>query len=172
MGSAPGSQPQLDRPEADERAALICELEQTQQAFERRALSAMAEPLISTPLTMQQLKVLTLIAIDPEHATGHQLAALVKVSVATMSGLVDRLVDHGMVERTEDQSDRRVRRLVVTAEGSVTLRGLLSATGSMPVPVLRRLATDDLRALVQGLVAVDAAMRNAENDLPQGASRI
>jgi DNA-binding MarR family transcriptional regulator len=169
VGSAIGTQPPIDPPETDERAALIRELEQTQQAFERRALSAMAEPLIATPLTMQQLKVLTLIAIDPEHAIGHKLAALVKVSVATMSGLIDRLVDHGMVERIEDQSDRRVRRLVVTAEGNVTLRGLLSATGTMPLPVLRRLATDDLRALVQGLVAVDEAMRNAEDDVPQRA---
>ena len=172
MGSPLSSQSHIDAPEIDERAALIRELEQTQQAFERRALSAMAEPLISTPLTMQQLKVLTLIAIDPQHATGQNLAALVKVSVATMSGLIDRLVDHGMVERTEDQTDRRVRRLVVTGQGNVTLRGLLSATGTMPLPVLRRLAIGDLRALVQGLLAVDAAMRHVEDDQPQGAQAV
>jgi DNA-binding MarR family transcriptional regulator len=141
-----------------EQDALISCLERVQDSFERRALSSMAEPLISTPLTMQQLKVLTMIAIDPEKATGHELAALLKVSVATMSGLVDRLVEHGMVARGEDPSDRRVRRLTVTPEGSATIRSLLSSAGTMPTPVLRRLAIEDLRALVQGILAFERAV--------------
>ena len=141
-----------------EQDELISCLERVQDSFERRALSSMAEPLISTPLTMQQLKVLTMIAIDPEKATGHELAALLKVSVATMSGLVDRLVEHGMVARGEDPSDRRVRRLTVTPEGSATIRSLLSSAGTMPTPVLRRLAIEDLRALVQGILAFERAV--------------
>ena len=128
----------------------------------------MAEPLISTPLTMQQLKVLTMIAIDPEKATGHELAALLKVSVATMSGLVDRLVEHGMVARGEDPSDRRVRRLTVTPEGSATIRSLLSSAGTMPTPVLQRLAIEDLRALVQGILAFERAV----GELADGERRL
>jgi DNA-binding MarR family transcriptional regulator len=141
-----------------EQDELISCLERVQDSFERRALSSMAEPLISTPLTMQQLKVLTMIAIDPDKATGHELAALLGVSVATMSGLVDRLVEHGMVARGEDPSDRRVRRLTVTPEGSATIRSLLSSAGTMPTPVLRRLALEDLRALVQGILAFERAV--------------
>jgi DNA-binding MarR family transcriptional regulator len=148
-----------------EQEELISCLERVQENFERRALSSMAEPLISTPLTMQQLKVLTMIAIDPERATGHELAAQLKVSVASMSGLVDRLVEHGMVSRGEDPSDRRVRRLTVTPEGSATIRNLLSSAGKMPTPVLRRLSIEDLRALVQGILAFDRAVRElAEGD--------
>lgn len=148
-----------------EQEELISCLERVQENFERRALSSMAEPLISTPLTMQQLKVLTMIAIDPERATGHELAAQLNVSVASMSGLVDRLVDHGMVNRGEDPSDRRVRRLTVTPEGSATIRNLLSSAGTMPTPILRRLAIEDLRALVQGILAFDRAVRElAEGD--------
>ncbi|HWH99451.1 MAG TPA: MarR family transcriptional regulator [Propionibacteriaceae bacterium] len=142
-----------------EQEELIGCLERVQASFERRALSSMAEPLISTPLTMQQLKVLTMIAIDPERATGHELAAQLKVSVATMSGLVDRLVEHGMVTRGEDPTDRRVRPLSVTPEGSATIRSLLSSSGTMPSPILRRLAIEDLRALVQGVMAFDRAVR-------------
>ena len=147
--------------EADDREELIARLDRIQEEFERRSLSAMAEPLISTPLTMQQLKVLALIAMDPDRAAGHNLAALLRVSVATMSGIIDRLVDHGMVQRAEDPQDRRVRRLVVTAEGSETVRKLLTTAGTMPAPVLRRLAIDDLRALVQGISALDQAMRQS-----------
>ena len=61
---------------SSEQEELISCLERVQESFERRALSSMAEPLISTPVTMQQLKVLTMIAIDPERATGHELADL------------------------------------------------------------------------------------------------
>ena len=151
-------------PTHSEQEDLIRSLERIQDGFERRALSSMAEPLISTPLTMQQLKVLTMIAIDPERATGHELAAQLKVSVATMSGLVDRLVEHGMVTRGEDPADRRVRPLSVTPEGNATIRSLLSSSGTMPTPVLRRLHIDDLRALVQGVVALDRAVRELSED--------
>jgi DNA-binding MarR family transcriptional regulator len=151
-----------------EQEELISCLERTQASFERRALSSMAEPLISTPLTMQQLKVLTMIAIDPERATGHELAAQLKVSVATMSGLVDRLVEHGMVTRGEDPTDRRVRPLSVTPEGSATIRSLLSSSGTMPSPVLRRLAIEDLRALVQVVLAFERAVAElAEGGIAQ-----
>jgi DNA-binding MarR family transcriptional regulator len=157
-----------DATAGSEQDELISCLEHVQDSFERRALSSMAEPLISTPLTMQQLKVLTMIAIDPEKATGHELAAQLKVSVAAMSGLVDRLVEHGMVSREEDPSDRRVRRLSVTAEGSSTIRGLLSSAGTMPTPILRRLAIEDLRALVQGVLAFDRAVRELADPSVEG----
>jgi DNA-binding MarR family transcriptional regulator len=157
-----------DATAGSEQDELISCLEHVQDSFERRALSSMAEPLISTPLTMQQLKVLTMIAIDPEKATGHELAAQLKVSVAAMSGLVDRLVEHGMVSREEDPSDRRVRRLSVTAEGSSTIRSLLSSAGTMPTPILRRLAIEDLRALVQGVLAFDRAVRELADPSVEG----
>jgi DNA-binding MarR family transcriptional regulator len=152
---------------ASEQEELINCLERVQDSFERRALSSMAEPLISTPVTMQQLKVLTMIAIDPDKATGHELAAQLKVSDATMSGLVDRLVEHGMVTRGEDPADRRVRRLTVTPEGSATIRSLLSSAGTMPTPVLRKLPVEDLRALVQGVLALERAI----GELTEGNER-
>ena len=68
-----------DAAASSEQEELISCLERVQESFERRALSSMAEPLISTPITMQQLKVLTMIAIDPERATGHELAAQLNV---------------------------------------------------------------------------------------------
>ena len=156
--------PDAAAPNSEQDELISC-LERVQASFERRALSSMAEPLISTPLTMQQLKVLTMIAIDPERATGHELAAQLKVSVATMSGLVDRLVEHGMVTRGEDPADRRVRPLTVTPEGNATIRSLLSSSGTMPTPVLRRLEIEDLRALVQGVLALERAVAElAEGD--------
>lgn len=148
----------------DERTALMDRLAQTQSEFERRALSAMAEPLLTTSLTMQQLKVLVLIAIEAGRATGHDLSTLLTVSVATMSGIIDRLADHDMVARSEDPTDRRVRRLSVTDQGSAVVRDLLSSNQSMPLPALQRLELADLRALVQGIQALDQAMRQLQDE--------
>lgn len=148
--------------EEAERRRLEGALDLMQEGFEQRALSAMAEPLIATPLTMQQLKVLAVIALDPERATGRDLAGLLRVSLASMSGIVDRLVEHGMIERVEDRADRRVRRLVVTEAGQATIRSLVSSSGAIPKPVLRRIGLDDLRALVQGIRALDRATAELE----------
>ena len=149
-----------------EQDELISCLERMQDSFERRALSSMAQPLISTPLTMQQLKVLTMIAIDPDRATGHELAAQLKVSVATMSG--PRRSTRG----TRDGKSRRgCQRPASSPAQRNSRRGvrqsgvLLSSAGTMPTPVLRRLAIEDLRALVQGILAFDRAVR----ELAEGA---
>jgi DNA-binding MarR family transcriptional regulator len=144
--------------DSGERSTLLRRLDDVQASFDRRALTTMTEPLLSTPLTMQQLKVLTLIAAERGHATGHELAETLEVSVATMSGLVDRLVEHGMVQRSDDPADRRIRRLSVTDLGSASLRSLVTSHNTMPARVLDRLADDDLRALVQGLVALDRVL--------------
>lgn len=141
-----------------DRAALLAQLDALHASFDRRAVSSLAEPLMSTPLTMQQLKVLTLIAAERDLATGHGLAETLSVSVATMSGLIDRLVEHGMARRSDDPNDRRIRRLSVTEAGSSTLRNLISSGNRMPPQVLERLTNDELHALVQGLMALDRVM--------------
>jgi DNA-binding MarR family transcriptional regulator len=141
-----------------DRAALLRRLDELSAAFDRRALCTWAEPLLSTPLTMQQLKVLTLIAVEQDRATGHDLAETMGVSVATMSGLVDRLVEHGMVRRRDDPDDRRIRRLSLTPDGRVALRSLVSSGHPIPPQVVDRLGNEDLLALVQGMVALDRAM--------------
>lgn len=160
--TAPDPFPHPAGDEAGERIALEDALTRMQSEFEHRALSAMAEPLFSTPLTMQQLKVLAVIALDPDKATAGELAELLGVSVASMSGIVDRLVEHDMVKRTEDPHDRRVRRLLVTEAGSAALRSLASSSGAIPTPVLRRIGLADLRALVQGVRAINRATAELE----------
>jgi len=159
-----------------DRVALLRRLDDLHASFDRRALSTWAEPLLSIPLTMQQLKVLTLVAAERDRATGHDLADALHVSVATMSGLVDRLAEQGMVRRRDDPDDRRIRRLSVTELGSATLRALISSGNTMPPQVLERLTDADLVALVQGLVALDRAMedlsREAQSPPPRSDQRV
>ena len=140
-----------------DRATLLRELARLHERFEQRALSNMLEPLIASPLTMQQLKVLAMVAVEQGQATSQTLARRLKVSLATMSGIIDRLVDHDVVRRTDDPSDRRVRRLVVTPAGSELVARILSGPDIMPESVLERMNQHDLKALLGALAALEQA---------------
>ena len=64
--------------------------------------------IFSVNLTMQQLKVLILLSRHDGIAS-QELTRHLGVTLATLSGIVDRLVAHGYVTRTEDPHDRRIR---------------------------------------------------------------
>jgi DNA-binding MarR family transcriptional regulator len=74
------------------------------------------------------------------------LAELLKCDPSNVTGVVDRLEARGLVERRAAASDRRVRTLVLTAEG-VDLRDRLTARLYRPPAALTTLAPDDQQQL-------------------------
>jgi MarR family transcriptional regulator, transcriptional regulator for hemolysin len=78
-----------------------------------------AQPL---GLTGAQIRVLARLKRS-EGATQAELAAAMEVRPITLSGLIDKLTGHGLVERRPDASDRRINRLHLTPPGrSMALR--------------------------------------------------
>lgn len=148
---------QQTRTDDPERKRLIAQLEETREAFEQQALQAMAGDTTDPPLTMQQLRVLAHVALGQGRRTSHQVAQSLQVSLATVSGIVDRLVDHGVLQRREDPEDRRVRRLSITERGQELISSLHNNASTMPVEVLEAMPVDDLRALVRGILALQRA---------------
>jgi MarR family transcriptional regulator for hemolysin len=68
-------------------------------------------------LTMAQMVALYVLDFKgPQSVTA--IAAFLKLSPAATSHLVDRLVGGGFVGRSEDQSDRRQKRVAITRAGS------------------------------------------------------
>lgn len=76
-------------------------------------------------LTVSQLR-LTYLIRDQQNPSLGDLAERLGITGATMSGLVDRLVRRGIVERMQDSSDRRVVRVRLTEEGEQLSRELQS----------------------------------------------
>ncbi|MGC3954952.1 MAG: MarR family transcriptional regulator [Propionicimonas sp.] len=111
-------------------------------------------------LTMQQLRVLSLVAQEPG-LTGHALGSRLGVSAPTASGLVDRLVEKGVLERVDDATDRRVRRLHLTDEGLRVLGGLDATMGRLFQAVIPPTPTEDLIAIRSGSEAMLRAVRAA-----------
>lgn len=154
-----------DAAAAAERERLIEALFEAQNAMETTVMPKMAEELMTIPLTMQQLKVLALLVTETEDNTVQGLASTLGVSLATMSGILDRLTTHGMAARTEDPTDLRVRRIVATPEGKAVVRRLLAAQPHIDREPLACLALDDLKALCQGVQALLRAVTSDRRKL-------
>lgn len=140
----------------------MAELQQLRHDLEVSGVPRVIESMLSLRLTMQQVKVLSILVVEPASSSIRQLAEILGVSLATMSGIVERLETHEMVERVADPADQRVRRVVATALGRETVRKLVSSNDELEHAQLQRLALDDLAALVQGVRALAEVMRSSE----------
>jgi DNA-binding MarR family transcriptional regulator len=124
-------------------------------------------PLLSVNLTMQQLKVLMLLSRHDGIASA-ELTRRLGVSLATLSGIVDRLVVHGYVTRTEDQQDRRIRRIHLAAAGRKILTEIMDGGAKAQRRLLDRLDDETLGMLAAVLervveVAVADALEQGED---------
>nr|MBA4171044.1 MarR family transcriptional regulator [Chloroflexota bacterium] len=84
-------------------------LDETMAAYERllQLLTNVRSPeLLEANVTMAQMKLLMLVAAGGELAMS-EIGAKLGVSLSTVSGLVDRLVDSGYAVRRESREDRR-----------------------------------------------------------------
>lgn len=150
----------MENDEHGERETLLAELLSLQADLESSFVPQHIEPMLELRLTMQQLKVLTILVTQPEGSTMQALSKTVGVSLATMSGIVDRLEAQGMVERSLDPNDQRVRRATASPLGRQTVQRLMAARPELSSSPLGLLAIEDLRALTQGIRALARAVQN------------
>jgi DNA-binding MarR family transcriptional regulator len=116
-----------------------------------------ADPLFTSHLTLSQLKILMLLARHGS-VSGGELAGLLGVGLATLSGMIDRLVVQDLVTRTEDVHDRRVRRIGLTRTGSALIESILNAGEAKMRTLLSRLSAEELDLVAQAtLLLVKAA---------------
>ena len=150
-----------------ERDHVIAELYRLHDRMHSRSLDLVGPMEMPHDLTMQQLRVLTLVAREPG-LTGNELGLRLGVSAPTASGLVDRLAEKGLLERTDDAVDRRVRRLRLTAEGERTVSGVDATFGRLLRAIIPPIPTEQLEVIRAGtqamLTAIELAL--AERDGP------
>lgn len=90
----------------------------------RRVTAAVAAELRDIGLSIPQFDVLSTLS-EREGLTQQELAARLYVTKGNVSGLIDRLVDAGLVERRPISGDRRSHALHLTASGAdVAERGI------------------------------------------------
>jgi DNA-binding MarR family transcriptional regulator len=107
-------------------------------------------------MSLIHLNVLMLLEAMGPTSMSH-LAEALDVSVASMTGIVDRMTSRGLVERRHDEADRRVV-LVHPAEGGRKLFADIDDRRRAGLgKLLDQLADDDLAGLLRGHRALRAA---------------
>jgi DNA-binding MarR family transcriptional regulator len=104
-----------------------------------------------------QMKTLFILWTAGKPQTMGQLAQALGVSLGSVTGLIDGLVQRGLVRREEDPDDRRQKLARLTSTAETRLRRMEQERSLIARRLLRRMQLDDLRALRQGLVALAAA---------------
>ena len=82
--------------------------------------------LAKMSLTTSQMKVLLLFEEEKKFSMG-ELSALYSVSVSTMTSMVDRLFQNGILKREQDRNDRRIVLVSLTSKGKKVLIRLVDA---------------------------------------------
>jgi DNA-binding MarR family transcriptional regulator len=97
-------------------------------------------------LSMTQLKILHILDGSDRELTPSELAQFVGLSPAATGRAVDALTRSGVVSRREDEADRRVKRLALTASGH---------------DAVQRIARARVEALAKSVEKLDAPQRDA-----------
>jgi MarR family transcriptional regulator, temperature-dependent positive regulator of motility len=85
------------------------------------------------------------------------LAGLIAYDRTTITGVIDRLVQKGLMARQESSRDRRARELKITDAGRRTLRGITPSVEAAQRTMLRGLTEKEARDLVRLLQKAIAA---------------
>jgi DNA-binding MarR family transcriptional regulator len=95
------------------------------------------------------------------------LAGMIAYDRTTITGVVDRLVQKGLVARQESSRDRRARELTISDAGRRTLRGISPAVAAAQEIMLRGLTKKEAKELLRLLQKVISA----GNDLSRAPLR-
>ena len=112
-------------------------------------------------LTAVQFRVLQIVA-ERGNTTATEIARRMRVSQATVTSLVDKLVKHGMVIREKSQTDRRQINILITERGGETISLAPDALQQRYVRKFEALEDWEQAQLVASLERV-AAMLDADD---------
>jgi MarR family transcriptional regulator, organic hydroperoxide resistance regulator len=115
---------------------------------------------------LAQLKSLFIIVTQGE-INFRNLAQELDVTPANVTGIIDRLVEQGLVARNPSPEDHRVIRLQATDQGRALMADLVENHIHHLVQALERMSTTDLTALLRGLAALVKALQQSQREIVQ-----
>jgi DNA-binding MarR family transcriptional regulator len=161
----------MDTSRDDRRADLTQRIVRAEEELHAVVVRWLEPVQMPADLTLRQVQVLALVRAAPD-ATGQELARVLDVSTPTMSGILERIVTRGWLDRRPDPSDRRRHLLQVTGEGEAVLAALEGPPRKARARLLEELEVDELDDLGR-LVGrmLEAGRRIAEDDASAAAAR-
>jgi DNA-binding MarR family transcriptional regulator len=99
--------------------------------------------LYQIELTSSQIKVLATFS-EREYYTMTELSQMLSVTLPTMTAMIDRLIQGGLVTRERDERDRRVVLVRLTAEGKQIISNLMQIRKQEIEKILQFLGEEEL----------------------------
>jgi len=131
---------------ADERRSLISEILTIANRETVRMPPVMGEEWLTLDVTMSQFKVLLLLQRKGTMRVS-EIASALSVTQAVVTGLTDRLVHRGLIERIGDPHDRRVVMCRLTDEGNQMTGTLARSSLERGRKLLEVMTVEELRLL-------------------------
>jgi MarR family transcriptional regulator, organic hydroperoxide resistance regulator len=135
--------------------------------LEARMQAAIGEKLRAIGVSIPQCDVLTTLT-EQEGVSQQELAKRLYVTKGNISGLIDRLVEAGFVERRSTASDRRQHAIYLTKAGRQIAEKAIAVQHRWIASTFGRMADPDLEALETQLIALRDIVR--EHEEPPGAT--
>jgi len=118
---------------------------------------------LSVNLTMPQLKILLLLFTDGPARMGFLTSSL-GVSMATTTGIVDRMVERGLIVRESDPEDRRVVVCKLSEKGRELASHLWQLRQAQARGLLERMTTPQIKLVGEAMEAILQAGSVVEQD--------
>lgn len=97
--------------------------------------------------------------------TQSDLADDMNLGKVTLSGLIDRLEDVGMVERRPDPSDRRIKRIFITKEGRRVIKDMRVLTLECNKQMLEGISFHEVETCVQMLRKLNRNLKSIKSSM-------
>jgi DNA-binding MarR family transcriptional regulator len=118
-------------------------------------------------LSLIHLHVLTVLESEGPLSMS-KLADALDVSVASVTGIVDRMEERGLVERRRETGDRRIVLVHATDAGDAVFRDLAVERRRTIAPLLDRMTEAELENFLVGLRALRRARAEAMAEAAEG----
>ena len=130
----------------------------------RRLTATRSAGIFESTITMAQLKVLMLLGAKPETRMS-ELAAHLHLSLSTVSGLVEKLVENGLAARRTDDVDRRQVLVSLTSQGGLFLDRFQELGKETLRALMSRLTADEVECVAEAMnVLISASQRVTEEE--------
>jgi DNA-binding MarR family transcriptional regulator len=141
---------------ATDRKAVVASVDSLRRVL--RALRIAARDTLATAgVSAAQLFVLSAL-VDGDEASLSELAERTMTDRTSVSAVVDRLVQGGLVTKGTSDEDRRRASIRITPKGRTVLRGAPRPPTALLVEAIERVEPAELRSLERGLRALTRAM--------------
>jgi DNA-binding MarR family transcriptional regulator len=126
--------------------------------FEGTVQKTAAAAWLDIDVPIAQMRVLFVLSHQPEAIAVGKIGEELHIGLPAASRLVERLIQEGLVTRSDDPMDRRRTLVGLSARGQVIMKSIGGVMRSRLRVLLTQLQEDDLDAFLRGLRALEAVI--------------